>query len=221
MVPRAGLEPARRLTASRGFSCPPRLSPPRASARVRGLECALTLAAVAGGGRPPPSTLYTFPARAGLGSALPRRVASGGSPTLTGFTPGVSDPGAQSSSPLCLPVSPPGLGGSVSAARRRRPWARPRSIVEKGPASVRGPEWQFVPRAGVGREIGPQGRAAPLMSPAPGFARRSSFTSLHSTPHRPDRALRWRATGRMSLAVVAKGGGWPMERSKGGRLGKA
>lgn len=66
MVPRAGFEPARRLSASRGFSY--HYGFRRRAVRVRGLECALTMAAVADRFRPPPSTLYTFPlARAWLG----------------------------------------------------------------------------------------------------------------------------------------------------------
>lgn len=66
-------------------------------------------------GRPPPSTLYTFPMQRGLA----RRCLGpcpGGSPTLTGFTPGVSSPGAQiCSSPLCLPISPSGHAAQSTA----------------------------------------------------------------------------------------------------------
>src|SRR5213596_1711580 len=36
--------------------------------------------------------------------------------------------------------------------------------------------------------IRPPGRCAPLMSPGPGVARPSSFTSLCTAPHRPDLA---------------------------------
>src|SRR5438094_5622334 len=36
--------------------------------------------------------------------------------------------------------------------------------------------------------IRPPGRCAPLMSPGPGCARPSSFTSLCTAPRRPDRA---------------------------------
>ena len=59
--------------------------------------------------RPPPSTLYTFPRAAGFGSALPRTVRSRGFTDFDGIQPRVSDTAAQiASSPLRIPVSPPG-----------------------------------------------------------------------------------------------------------------
>ena len=104
MVPRAGIEPARPLSRSGGFSYPPRLSSPPSR---RGLRCLGSgarlghdaLHAIAGHVRPPPSALYTFLKISGLARrCLGRlRVAQppGGSPTLMEFTPAVSALGAQ------------------------------------------------------------------------------------------------------------------------------
>jgi hypothetical protein len=86
--------------------------------RVWGLECALTMATAAGCCRPPPSTLYTFPlARAWLG--VTSTSSSGASPTLTGFTPDVSDSGAQIFIKSAVStVSPPGQKSESKAARQ-------------------------------------------------------------------------------------------------------
>ena len=67
--------------------------------------------------RCPPSALYAFPSdnlSDKLGSASTRPNGghwSGPSPTLTGFTSGVSPRGLNYSSPLCLPIPPPGQYG--------------------------------------------------------------------------------------------------------------
>lgn len=63
--------------------------------------------------RRPPSSLYTFLAcacAARLGSALPRCIASGGSPNLKGSAPAVSGWALKLLSPLCLPISSPRQG---------------------------------------------------------------------------------------------------------------
>jgi hypothetical protein len=71
--------------------------------------------------RCPPSALYTFPARVSP-RGLARRClvapgAPGGSPSLTGVVPRVSTRALnRSSSPLRLPISPPGPRGMVTAA---------------------------------------------------------------------------------------------------------
>ena len=68
--------------------------------------------------RPPPSTLYTSPHVAGFGSALPRTARSRGFTDFDGIQPRVSDTAAQiASSPLRIPVSPPGQRDRDSTLR--------------------------------------------------------------------------------------------------------
>ncbi len=70
--------------------------------------------------RCPPSALYTFlrPCGRRLGSVSARTLARPGpSPSLTGFTSGVSPGGLNHSSPLCLPISP--LGHAADRPARR------------------------------------------------------------------------------------------------------
>lgn len=114
MVPRTGLEPVRCRQASVGFSYPPRFSPPHDYACVWGLECALAMAPCLNRmcrQAPAVHSLHLPGIRAWLGVASQVERHAGGSPNLTGFTPGVSSPGAQISSPMRLPISPPGHGG--------------------------------------------------------------------------------------------------------------
>jgi len=106
--------------SAEGFSYQRRLSPLRFADRIRGLDFlfAISPERARWGSRRlrrEPSSLYTFPdncafaQRTGLSSGLPPPRRAEVSPSLTPFTPGVSDPGAQTrSSPLCLPVSPSG-----------------------------------------------------------------------------------------------------------------
>jgi len=112
MVPEAGVEPARLL--GRGIFMPLRLSPP---ARLRcswsGARLHHSTAYRARCHRCPPSALYTFPgsqAGAWLGVSSDAFQRPGPSPSLTGFTFGVSTEGLNVSSPLCLPISPLGHG---------------------------------------------------------------------------------------------------------------
>src|SRR6185312_15906429 len=109
-----GPESNRHGVAPKGFSYPLQLSLLRACAH---LGSGLYLCPVAGvdscelGRGRQVSTLSRRLPACGLSSVLqpPRRAA--GSPTLTPFTPAVSAPGAQiASSPLRLPISPPGHG---------------------------------------------------------------------------------------------------------------
>src|SRR5690606_14262477 len=89
-----------------GIFVPLRLSPPAMA--VRGLEHAFTLARCATGARRLLSTPSFGEPEAWLGVGSDR--GPGRSPNLTGATPGVSPGGLKSSSPLCLPISPPGRG---------------------------------------------------------------------------------------------------------------
>ena len=125
--------------------------------------------------RCPPSALYTFPARVSP-RGLARRClvalgAPGGSPSLTGVVPRVSTRALnRSSSPLRLPISPPGPRGMVTAAPSLggagHPAQSPPSASDAGsgdhPTWIRGrcstvpspPQWPLSPLPGIPDKTG-------------------------------------------------------------------
>ncbi|SHO61615.1 hypothetical protein SAMN02745172_00832 [Pseudoxanthobacter soli DSM 19599] len=151
LVRTAGLEPA--LPFEKQIFLPLRLSPPPAAAGVRGLDYPFTMAgAWSTGGRRRPSSLYTFPDRAGayagrigLGSGLAWARAPLAFPEFGRFYAADFPAGTPIQSLLRLPVSPRPLQVVIAPASttgrprlRARPPCCPERQGENAPAGSRG-----------------------------------------------------------------------------------